>query len=72
MVLPPPFGRRPGSGSGAVLLSAWRLSERRAALGQPAAHRMALAGFPGFVIKWPVGRPDRRASALHDGSRPGP
>ena len=29
MVLLPPFGRRPGSGSGAVLLSSWRLSERR-------------------------------------------
>ena len=68
MVLLPPFGRRPGSGSGAVLLSSWRLSERR----QPAAHRMVLAGFPGSAIKWPVGRPDRRASALHDGSRPEP
>ena len=43
-----------------------------AALGQPAAHWIALAGFSGSVIKWPVGRPDRRASALHDGSRPGP
>ena len=29
MVLLPPFGRRPGSGSAAVLLSSWRLSERR-------------------------------------------
>ena len=28
--------------------------------------------FPGSAIKWPVGRPDRRAPARHDGSRPEP
>ena len=62
MVLLPPFDRRPGSGSAAFSVVFLASVRTAAALGQPAAHRMVLAGFPGFVIKWPVGRPDRRAN----------
>ena len=62
MVLLPPFDRRPGSGGAAFSVVFLASVRTAAALGQPAAHRMVLAGFPGSVIKWPVGRPDRRAS----------
>ena len=72
MVLLPPFDRRPGSGSAAVLLSSWRLSERRQPWASPRRTGWFWPVFPGSAIKWPVVRPDRRASALHDGSRPGP
>ena len=61
MVLLPPFDRRPGFGSAAVLLSSWRLSERR----QPAAYRMALAGFPRVcdqMAGWPAGPAGLRPS----------